>query len=436
MNPVVRRSLRCLLPLWFCWPAASQQPVAEPSGWFVGPALELVLEQQGDHFLGELSIDGRWTTLEARQQGTGLAGDFEWFGQRHAFSAQYTATGIELSSGGAQLALTRRSTSENPLVALAAGAAARGAEARATNLAGPPTRLTLITGASVELPSGWQVAWQGDAPLLLPPRAAGAAGELSLSLAELTWTGGRDLTSGENLGTLARLAGQMVPGSQQRGKHRRLAPGVKDRIALGFSLPGRAPQDGSLTLSARALDTSLVLVVALGPEAELRSLEPQLTQLLASAQPGQPLNTGGGYPTAGGNLPPGGLQQPGAPGFAGPGAQAPSTPAGPLDQALLGRWRSVEALGDARFEGSMVVETVYDFHPDGRFVLGSAAAGGGFGLTYDGDFRVFSTGTWSTSNGLLYTLSDTGEQGQVPYLFNNGQLVFKLQNGKYAFWVR
>lgn len=402
-------------------PAAGQQSAADPAGWYTGPALELTLEPKGDRWTGELSIGGRRAKLEARRQGAGLAGDFEWFGRRHRFDAVLTATGLELSSGGARLALERRSTADNPLLAVARAAGAGLAPAGAAPAAGAAARISLISGASFEAPPAWQVVWKEGAPLLLPPRAAGAPGERSLSLAELPWSGSDDLGASDNVAALGWVVGQMVPGAQQQGGPRRLAPSRRERIALSYALPGLPPENNGLCLAARCFGPSLLLVVGLGPAAELRALEPELGRLLESARPGQP-GAAAGRP---------------APGGAGPGAMPGQPALAPgLDPALLGRWRSVETLGDVRFEGSMAIETVYDFHPDGRFVVGSAAAGGGFGFTYDGDFRVFSSGTWSTANGQLHTRNDSGEQASVTYLFHEGQLVFKLANGKYAFWVR
>jgi hypothetical protein len=103
----------------------------------------------------------------------------------------------------------------------------------------------------------------------------------------------------------------------------------------------------------------------------------------------------------------------------------------------LGVWRHTESYSDAgRGTASLATETVYTFKPDGTFTIGSRSAGGDAHTSMQTGGKTTASGHWSTAGGVLTTVNQAGQTGQIRYLFHNGQLVFKKPNGKYVFWSR
>ncbi|HNR08127.1 MAG TPA: hypothetical protein PKM27_12475 [Saprospiraceae bacterium] len=110
----------------------------------------------------------------------------------------------------------------------------------------------------------------------------------------------------------------------------------------------------------------------------------------------------------------------------------------PRDPAVVGRWMKEDILNSGTGTSAASLVTVYylSLYEDGRFIQEKARSAGGTDWSSIANRTTDLTGHWYTQNQVMY-VRPAGEKEYLrlhPYLFHNGALVFKTEDGKYLIW--
>lgn len=111
-----------------------------------------------------------------------------------------------------------------------------------------------------------------------------------------------------------------------------------------------------------------------------------------------------------------------------------------LDPALIGQWMNEEVInsGSGEFAASFVTVYYVTLDAQGNFVQYRENAGGGSNWSSGPSRQKEGEGQWYAKGNVLYVkLSGSNNfQALHAYSFHDGNLVFKLPNGKYQIWKR
>ncbi len=110
------------------------------------------------------------------------------------------------------------------------------------------------------------------------------------------------------------------------------------------------------------------------------------------------------------------------------------------DPAVVGQWRKEEIINSGTGDGAASMVTVYylSLNADGSFLQEKSGGAGGSNWSSLSSRETDLTGHWYSQNQILY-VRPTGEKEYFKlhqYLFHNGALVFKTDEGKYLIWNR
>lgn len=119
---------------------------------------------------------------------------------------------------------------------------------------------------------------------------------------------------------------------------------------------------------------------------------------------------------------------------------SPARDALPRDPAVVGRWMKEEIINSGTGAGAASLVTVYylTLNTDGSFQQEKSGSAGGSNWSSVNSREVDLTGHWYTQNQVMY-VRPYGEKEYFKlhqYLFHNGALVFKTDEGKYLIWTR
>lgn len=110
------------------------------------------------------------------------------------------------------------------------------------------------------------------------------------------------------------------------------------------------------------------------------------------------------------------------------------------DPAAVGRWMKEEIINTGTGAGAASLVTVYflSLNADGSFLQEKSGSAGGSNWSSLNNRETDLAGHWYTQNQVMY-VRPSGEKEYFKlhqYLFHNGALVFKTDEGKYLIWNR
>jgi hypothetical protein len=294
-----------------------------------------------------------------------------------------------------------------------------------------PQTLGLSNGLSIRFPAGWKRQNMGEFIGLIP---SDELIPLSMYMVlSVPFSSKVSIAGPEAAAKLVQVLGNLMPGMTREGNVEMLGENGTEGVRMRFTTPKMAGIATKIHVYAKNQGDLLILLAGMGSESSLTGRDAIVREMLQTISGGQAATESDGAANEVSRLVAAATSDrvPRATTVA-PAQSAAST--GARDPALLGVWRSTESFASSGT--TLAIETVYRFNEDGTFTLGSQSAGGSATVGISSNFKISSTGTWSAANGVLKTVNQDGETGEVKYLFHEGQLVFKRGNGKYRFWGR
>lgn len=428
---VMQRMMATAACSFFTTFAAAQSAAPVYQGTFASGNLMATFESAiGDDVRGQMLVRGTPAPLRGEVKSGRVTGTFEFNGKTFPFEAGFEGDVLVVTSGGVMHRLVKQVVEDNPLADAAlskenplavAGEVGGAVQAHGEDFGLEekyPKAMQLDGGLSIRYPSTWTQQELGAFKALVPASEPNQIFPKAIYAVQTApWELG-DLSAAELGERLVPVVAQFFPGVAQEGAVETLGTSMRDGVRLKFG-GGQAIAglDGKLHLLAKVQDGTVLLLMGLGDESAMKAHDETVREMLRTFKSGKSVGIGQ---------------------IAGAAERTPDDGIGPIDPELVGTWRSTETLNSPSFDGggaTMVTETVLELKADGTYSMGSRSAGGGSGMTFDAPLTISSRGQWSASDSILRSRDDSGSS-EVKYLWHEGQLVFKLDNGKYMFWSK